>query len=68
MGIRTVHWTDEQAAAVTASGDVLLAASAGTGKTTTVVGKILWMLGLEAGLHGDCLLYTSDAADECPAV
>ena len=53
MGIRTVHWTDEQAAAVTASGDVLLAASAGTGKTTTVVGKILWMLGLEAGLRGD---------------
>ncbi len=53
MGIRTVHWTDEQAAAVTACGDVLLAASAGTGKTTTVVGKILWMLGLEAGLRGD---------------
>ena len=53
MGIRTVHWTDEQAAAVTASGDVLLAASAGTGKTTTVVGKILWLLGLEAGLRGD---------------
>ena len=53
MGIRTVHWTDEQAAAVTARGDVLLAASAGTGKTTTVVGKILWMLGLEAGLRGD---------------
>jgi ATP-dependent exoDNAse (exonuclease V) beta subunit len=53
MGIRTVVWTDEQAAAVTASGDVLLAASAGTGKTTTVVGKILWMLGLEAGTQGD---------------
>ena len=53
MGIRTVQWTDEQAAAVTASGDVLLAASAGTGKTTTVVGKILWMLGLEAGQSGE---------------
>jgi ATP-dependent exoDNAse (exonuclease V) beta subunit len=53
MGIRTVHWTGEQAAAVTATGDVLLAASAGTGKTTTVVGKILWMLGLESGRHGE---------------
>lgn len=53
MGIRTIQWTDEQAAAVTAGGDVLLAASAGTGKTTTVVGKILWMLGLEAGLSGE---------------
>jgi ATP-dependent exoDNAse (exonuclease V) beta subunit len=53
MGIRTVQWTDEQAAAVTATGDVLLAASAGTGKTTTVVGKILWLLGLEAGRSGD---------------
>ncbi|NNK47472.1 MAG: UvrD-helicase domain-containing protein, partial [Gemmatimonadetes bacterium] len=53
MAIRTVHWTEEQAAAVTASGDVLLAASAGTGKTTTVVGKILWLLGLEAGRHGE---------------
>jgi len=53
MGIRSVRWTDEQAAAVTARGDVLLAASAGTGKTTTVVGKILWMLGLEAGRAGD---------------
>jgi len=52
MGIRTADWTDEQAAAVTAGGDVLLAASAGTGKTTTVVGKILWMLGLEAGRQG----------------
>jgi len=53
MPIREVHWTDEQAAAVTAAGDVLLAASAGTGKTTTVVGKILWLLGLEAGRAGD---------------
>jgi len=52
MGIRGVAWTDEQKAAVTAAGDVLLAASAGTGKTTTVVGKILWQLGLDAGCDG----------------
>jgi ATP-dependent exoDNAse (exonuclease V) beta subunit len=53
MAIRDVRWTDEQADAVTETADVLLAASAGTGKTTTVVGKILWMLGLEAGGRGD---------------
>jgi len=53
MAIRNMQWTGEQAEAVTARGDVLLAASAGTGKTTTVVGKILWMLGLDAGRRGD---------------
>lgn len=45
MGER--RWTAEQAAAVTATEDVLLTANAGTGKTTTVVGKILWALGME---------------------
>ena len=40
------RWTAEQAEAVTATEHVLLTASAGTGKTTTVVGKILWALGL----------------------
>ena len=39
-------WTKEQAEAVAASDDILLTANAGTGKTTTVVGKILWALGL----------------------
>ncbi len=34
-------WTGEQARAIQAAGDTLLAASAGTGKTTTVIGKIL---------------------------
>ncbi|MCL7972595.1 MAG: UvrD-helicase domain-containing protein, partial [marine benthic group bacterium] len=53
MAIAGVTWTAEQARAVTAAGDVLLSASAGTGKTTTVVGKILWLLGLEAGRSGD---------------
>ena len=41
------RWTEEQAAAIIATEDVLLTANAGTGKTTTVVGKILWSLGLE---------------------
>ena len=40
-------WTAEQAAAVTATDDLLLTANAGTGKTSTVVGKVLWALGLE---------------------
>jgi ATP-dependent exoDNAse (exonuclease V) beta subunit len=44
-----VRWTAEQVEAVTTSEDALLAASAGTGKTTTIVGKILWQLGLPIG-------------------
>jgi ATP-dependent helicase/nuclease subunit A len=47
----SVRWTDEQKAAILTRRDTLLAASAGTGKTTTVVGKILWLLGLELGLE-----------------
>lgn len=39
-------WTVEQHAAITESRHLLLAANAGTGKTATVVGKILWRLGL----------------------
>jgi len=47
MGER--RWTAEQAEAVVATDDILLTANAGTGKTTTVVGKILWALGLDVG-------------------
>jgi ATP-dependent exoDNAse (exonuclease V) beta subunit len=47
-----IRWTAEQIAAITARDDVLLAASAGTGKTTTIVGKILWQLGLPIGAAG----------------
>jgi len=45
-----VRWTAEQVAAITSPRDVLLEASAGTGKTTTIVGRILWSLGLDVGL------------------
>jgi len=45
----SVRWTDEQVRAITATDDTLLSASAGTGKTTTVVGRILWSLGLDVG-------------------
>ena len=44
-----VRWTPEQVRALTHPGDALLMANAGTGKTTTIVGKILWLLGLPVG-------------------
>ncbi len=44
-----VSWTSEQISAITSPRDVLLSASAGTGKTTTIVGRIMWALGLEVG-------------------
>ncbi len=47
------RWTAEQVAAITSTDDTLLSASAGTGKTTTLVGKILWALGLDAGRDRD---------------
>lgn len=42
-------WTVEQAEALRTTRDALLVANAGTGKTTTVVGKIRWLLGLDVG-------------------
>jgi len=45
-----MKWTREQTDAIIASHDTLLVAGAGTGKTTTVVGKILWLLGLDVGV------------------
>ena len=45
-------WTNEQAAALSSPKDVLLTANAGTGKTLTIIGKIMWMLGLQAGSTG----------------
>ncbi|MFQ5889016.1 MAG: UvrD-helicase domain-containing protein [Gemmatimonadota bacterium] len=57
-----MRWTDEQVEAITARGDVLLAASAGTGKTTTVVGKVLWLLGLDVGVQAG----TGEPLPPCP--
>lgn len=56
------EWTGEQAAAIQAEGHTLLAASAGTGKTTTVIGKILWHLGLPVGVNGA----SGEAIPACP--
>jgi len=44
--MKELRWTDEQLEAITSRDDTLLSASAGTGKTRTVIGKILWTLGL----------------------
>jgi ATP-dependent exoDNAse (exonuclease V) beta subunit len=43
------RWTGEQVRAITSGGHTLLEANAGTGKTTTVVGAILWRLGVDIG-------------------
>jgi ATP-dependent helicase/nuclease subunit A len=56
-----VRWTREQAAVLISTDNGLLSANAGTGKTTTIVGKILWMLGLEVGRGED-----GEAINPCP--
>src|SRR5512143_4328955 len=48
-----LRWTGEQVAAMTSVGPILLEANAGTGKTTTVVGAILWRLGFDLGVDED---------------
>lgn len=45
-----IRWTPQQIAAIRSEDDTLLVANAGTGKTTTVVGKIMWLLGLPYGV------------------
>jgi ATP-dependent helicase/nuclease subunit A len=57
------RWTAEQHAAIRESGHLLLAANAGTGKTSTVVGKILWRLGFDIGEAEDGPV--SPCADPC---
>src|SRR5688572_12615513 len=42
--------TTEQKAAIQATGHTLLVANAGTGKTTTIVRKVLWLLGHDIGI------------------
>ena len=57
-----IRWTAEQTTAITAEADSLLVASAGAGKTTTIVGKILWLLGFEVGRRLD----TGEPIPRCP--
>jgi len=55
-------WTGEQALAIQEEGHALLEANAGTGKTTTVIGKIKWLLGLPVGINED----TGEEISPCP--
>ena len=48
-----IRWTPQQTAAIRSEDDTLLVANAGTGKTTTVVGKIMWLLGLPYGVDSE---------------
>ena len=45
------RWTPEQEAAILSREDTLLSANAGAGKTTTIIGKVQWLLGLDVGLE-----------------
>lgn len=60
--MRDVRWTTEQVAAITSLEPTLLEANAGTGKTTTVVGAILWRLGFDLGADE-----VGKPLDPCPA-
>jgi len=51
--VAEIRWTSEQVQAIRSEDDTLLVANAGTGKTTTVVGKIMWRLGLPFGVNGE---------------
>jgi len=55
-------WTDEQARALLADGHAFLSASAGTGKTRTIVGRIAWLVGLEVEPRSD-----GRPIEPCPA-
>ena len=56
------QWTPAQKDAISArGGTVLVSAAAGSGKTAVLIERIM-------GRILDCLLYTSDAADEMRAV
>jgi ATP-dependent helicase/nuclease subunit A len=57
-----LQWTAQQAEALTATEHVLLTANAGTGKTTTIVGKIMWLLGIDGGVDRS----TGERIAPCP--
>ena len=63
--------TSDQRNAVETDGKVIVAASAGSGKTSTMIKKIIReilrgtpLFRMLILVYNDCLLYTSDAADE----
>ena len=60
-----LRWTPEQVRAIRSEDDTLLVANAGTGKTTTVVGKIMWRLGLPFGVSEETGEPLEPPADPC---
>lgn len=60
-----IRWTPEQVRAIRSEDDTLLVANAGTGKTTTVVGKIMWRLGLPFGVSEETGERIEPPADPC---
>ena len=60
-----IRWTPEQVRAIRSEDDTLLVANAGTGKTTTVVGKIMWRLGYPFGVSGETGALLEPAAVPC---
>ncbi|WP_419857242.1 UvrD-helicase domain-containing protein [Candidatus Palauibacter irciniicola] len=60
-----IRWTPEQVRAIRSEDDTLLVANAGTGKTTTVVGKIMWRLGLPFGVSEQTGEPIEPPADPC---
>lgn len=63
--MRDIPWTPEQVRAIRSEADTLLVASAGTGKTTTVVGKVLWLLGLPFGVEEETGAPLSPPPEPC---
>ncbi len=60
-----IRWTPEQVRAIRSEDDTLLVANAGTGKTTTVVGKIMWRLGFPFGVSEETGEPIEPPADPC---
>lgn len=63
--VAEIRWTPEQLRAIRSEDDTLLVANAGTGKTTTVVGKIMWRLGCPFGVDGETGEPLSPPASPC---
>lgn len=60
-----IRWTPEQVRAIRSEDDTLLVANAGTGKTTTVVGKIMWRLGYPFGVSEETGAPIEPPANRC---
>jgi ATP-dependent helicase/nuclease subunit A len=65
MAKKKIQWTDQQKRAITASGsDVLVTASAGTGKTAVLSGRCIHILSGKSDVRNFLILTFTDAAAE----